>query len=193
MNKQNALHSILAETNGKLVYMEQSLQIFTEILGMSLKEADNMRKSYGKRLSKEIGKCQELIISKLGDNEFSHQLISLLDRQMGTVVSKTYINTLNCIKKASINEILNMANGELIYHTQAYLLLTYVAELNDEEAEETIQQYQTKEPIQLEKAKNKIHRLNLPEIEEKIITLMEIHAVKLKRQNPSLIPFELSL
>ena len=64
----NSLEPILSNTQGVLVYQEQSMKIAQQLAGFSLQEADNLRKAIGKKKADLMAKIKTQFI-KGAENE----------------------------------------------------------------------------------------------------------------------------
>ncbi len=79
-----ALEPILKETYGIIVYQEQVMQIAHEVAGMSLAEADNLRRAMGKKIASlmaELGtKFVEGAVEKGIDQKKAQQIYDLIEK-----------------------------------------------------------------------------------------------------------------
>ena len=74
----SALEEILRDTYGLCVYQEQIMQIANRIAGMTLGEADKLRKAMGKKRDDVMAKMKPIFYSGALDNGFSQQAVDAL-------------------------------------------------------------------------------------------------------------------
>jgi DNA polymerase-3 subunit alpha len=109
------LEEILAPTYGVITYQEQVMRIAQRLAGISLAEADVLRKAVGKKdkalIEKELGKFREKAVAK----GFPENVIATISDQIET------------FGRYGFNKSHSVAYSVLSYHT-AYLKVHYTAE-----------------------------------------------------------------
>ena len=131
MTKEKLVENILEQTGGVIKYQEQIIQIGLDVLGLTLQEADQMRKAFGKKKISDMVAYHNQLTDALGEEKGS-QLYSQLLQEGGYALCKTVVESMKEIQRNALQTVIGSTNGKVVYIYQLYLVLNQVAGLSHE-------------------------------------------------------------
>jgi DNA polymerase III alpha subunit len=98
-----AVNEILKDTEFKLIYQEQLIEILNKICGFDLSKADYFRREIGKAKRDKVKEAQQILTNKYGEK--GKELFEYIVKVGRYTVSKAYVlaNLHNLIKYADNN------------------------------------------------------------------------------------------
>lgn len=177
---------ILIPTNGVLLYSEQLIDICTKVLGFSVEQANKIRLAYGKKSPNEMEAAEKLIEETCNDKRYSDEVLFLFEENGYKLTSKMYHDMQQNIYRFTIQEILNLNQGELRYSFQVYQLLTKVVGVPEAIADGIIENYNSDPEAVFVVVQSQLH--DYPEIANELIEVFK-SCTKLEKVPVHLIPY----
>jgi DNA polymerase III subunit alpha len=122
------LKPILEPTYGVIVYQEQVMQIFQEMAGYSLAQADIVRRAMGKKKLKEMQKNREIFISGKDDSDGTPAIDGSIKRGATRKIADEVFSKMESFASYAFNKSHAAAYACISYQT-AYLKTYYPVEL----------------------------------------------------------------
>lgn len=122
------LKPILEPTYGVIVYQEQVMQIFQDMAGYSLAQADIVRRAMGKKKLKEMQKNREIFISGKDDSDGTPAIDGSIKRGATREIADAVFSKMESFASYAFNKSHAAAYAYISYQT-AYLKTYYPVEL----------------------------------------------------------------
>lgn len=174
MTKETVVANILEQTEGTFKYQEQIIQLGLDVLGLTLAEADQMRKAFGKKNISAMEGYHSKLREALGEEKGS-ELFSQLLRDSTYAMCKTVVESMKAIHRNALQTVVSSTDGKVVYVYQLYLVLSQVAGLSDAAVDSLVSQKTSGENINVKQYVSDLGNLNprfLEDVIEEIVATL---------------------